>query len=242
VTSGYDPRGYWSERLSADYSLRATGCAGFSERYNDWLYRRKADVLSEALAEVCPSAHVLDIGSGTGWVVRQLLQRGMRVDGCDIAEVSVERLTAEFPESAFFRASVGAEPLPQETGSYDAVTMLDVAYHIVDDEMWRSAVAEVGRVLRPGGQFVVTDRLGEAPARVAEHVSVRSRAEWELAARPAGIRIVRVEPLYRLLGRGVDVRGWRRLPDDLRGRIEYISDTFVRVGSPHLRWALMVRE
>jgi hypothetical protein len=49
MTSGYGPYAYWSKRLRrANYPLRATGCAVFSERYTQKLWmalRRKAAYL-----------------------------------------------------------------------------------------------------------------------------------------------------------------------------------------------------
>ena len=186
VSAGYEPEGYWEQRLVSDFSLRGTGHAGFSPRYNDWVYRQKARILEFALGSVSTGGRALDIGSGVGWVVQQLLARGLQVEGCDITDVAIERLRTQYPGLEFFKAAVGSAALPRGLATYDVVTMLDVAYHITDDRLWATAVADVGRVLKPGGTFVITDRLGERSVRVSEHVQFRSRIG--VAARSRGRR------------------------------------------------------
>ena len=52
-------------------------------------------------------------------------------------------------------------------------------YHIVDDDVWAAGLRELSRVLKPGGKLIVTDRLGDQPERVADHVRFRSRRDWE---------------------------------------------------------------
>ena len=52
------------------------------------------------------------------------------------------------------------------TGSYDAVFDFGVIHHIRD---WRSALAEVARVLKPGGRFYGEEIL----ASVVDHPAVR---------------------------------------------------------------------
>lgn len=227
MPEAYEAGSYWSQRLGDDFSLRGVGHHGFSEEYNRWLYRAKRDAL--------------DIGSGVGWVVEQLLGHGLKVDGCDIADVAVERLSARYPESHFFQAAIGSVPLPIDDGAYDLVTMLDVAYHITDDALFAEAVREVARMLRPGGRFIVTDRLDKRPFSTAPHVKFRSRAQWDAATGSAGLAFTRVEVLFRWLSREHELRGWKRLPHHLRGRIEYTLDR-TGVGRPNLRWAVLVKQ
>ena len=234
----YRPAEYWSRRLAGEFTLRGTGHQCYSERYNRWLYRRKRAALAAALRGLPPRPAALDVGSGVGWVVAELLARGASVEGCDIADIAVERLRERFPEATFFQAAVGAAPLPRDDASYDVVTMLDVAYHVVDDALWEAAVADLARVLRPGGRLVVSDGLGADDVVPASHVRFRSRVRWEGAAAANGLSVVRVLPYFRWLSRDQAASRLERLPDGARGAVEYVLEGLVP-RRPHMRLAVL---
>lgn len=240
MTEAYDPASYWSTRLSRDFNLRGVGHFEYGTGYNSWLYRQKGIALNHALPGRPAGSSALDIGSGVGWVVAYLLGRGFRVTGCDIAGVAVSRLQAQYPAASFFQLAVGSEAIPCEDEAFDVVTMTDVAYHIVDGELWRNALVEMARVLKPDGQIVVTDGLGRDSIRRAEHVQHRSVREWSEAAKAAGLRVAQVGPLYRWLSRPRDTRGWRHLPSTPRGALEFGLERALPV-APHLRWAVLVK-
>jgi SAM-dependent methyltransferase len=230
----YEPRRFWSDRLEREFTLRGTGHISYSEAYNAWLYRAKRRTLRRALASV-GRGPALDIGSGTGWVVTELLRRGTPVEGCDIAPNAVTRLRRSFPAVSFFELELGAERAPRPDASYDLLTALDVLYHVTDDEAWRAAVAEIARLLHPGGWAIVSDGFGEAGIAPAPHVCLRSMEAWEDAARSCGLRIVSTIPLYRWLSREVNQPLLRHLPGGLRGGIQYFLEVAVP-RRPHMRW------
>jgi SAM-dependent methyltransferase len=89
----------------------------------------------------------LDVGSGTGWVIEQLLQRTPNVSGVEITDVALGRLRTRFPQLTLEQAEIGKDPLPFAAAAFDVVTMMDVAYHIVDDAALDNAVTEIARVL-----------------------------------------------------------------------------------------------
>jgi SAM-dependent methyltransferase len=236
----YDPKRYWSDRLGREFNLRGTGHIAYSRGYNAWLYRAKRRVLRQALRTVPAGAHALDVGSGTGWVVRELLQAGMSVDGCDLVPESVERLSAELPQVRFFEVRVGSEPLPAPDGRYGLVTALDVLYHITDDAAWESALEEIGRVMRAGAALVVTDGFGPDERAPARHVRFRSLSRWEHAADEAGLALEAVSPLYRWLSRDHRAGLTAKAPGALRGGIEYgLERLWPR--EPHMRCAVLRR-
>lgn len=93
---------------------------------------------------------VLDVGCGEGQISRLATRLGSgRVIGVDPtwAQVSVARERAGGP--AYLRS--GAAMLPFGAASFDAVVACLVFEHIEDVD---GAIAEVARVLRPGGRFL----------------------------------------------------------------------------------------
>jgi SAM-dependent methyltransferase len=236
----YEPAGYWSSRLSQNFDLRGVGHIEYGSGYNQWLYRQKRIALDRALVGRAAGSNALDIGSGVGWVAAYLLDRGFRVSGCDIAQVAVDALAQQYPAGSFFQLAVGSGPIPRENESFDVVTLIDVAYHIVDRDLWRNAVAEMGRVLRPDGQIVITDTLGQESERQAEHVQKRSLDEWSQTAEAFGLRVARVGSLFRWLSRPQKIRGWRHLPSTARGATEFALEQVAPI-APHMRWAVLVK-
>jgi SAM-dependent methyltransferase len=93
---------------------------------------------------------VLDIGCGEGQVSRLAVKIGAeRVTGVDptMAQLVVARERGGGPEYA--RAEATALPFPD--ASFDAVVVCLVFEHILDH---RAAIAEIARVLEPGGRFL----------------------------------------------------------------------------------------
>jgi len=239
VTASYEPATYWDTRLRRNFSLRGVGHHQYAEHYNSWVYRAKARALHKALPAPAPGAKALDVGSGVGWVVRQLLEAGYDVAGCDISPYAVEQLSAAFPEQTFFQLRLGEDKLPADA-RYDVVTILDVTYHVVDDSLWARGVQQLAGVLRPGGQLVVIDAFGDETRDPAAHVRFRSLAMWRSVAADAGLRLESVRPVYRWLSRDTQGPATARLPQRLRGPVEFALESLVP-RAPHMRIARFSR-
>lgn len=98
---------------------------------------------------------VLDVGCGApAFLVRQFARGGARVVGVDISPRSVELARAHvLAQGLEAELEVGnAEALRFADGTFDFVTSAGVLHHTPDTER---AVAEVHRVLRPGGRAVI---------------------------------------------------------------------------------------
>jgi SAM-dependent methyltransferase len=236
----YRPEHYWSDLLETDYSFRGIGHLGFSEHYNAWMSRAKRRVLRRALRGIPQPARALDVGSGTGEVVDELLAWGAATEGCDIAQGAVDRLQTRFPGTPFFRVTLGAEPVPQPDATYDLVTVLDVMFHITDDDRWVTAVRDLGRVLRPGGRLIATDGFGDSDETRAENTRMRSLERWRAAVAPSGLRLQSLAPCYRWLSREREVSVLRHLPDRMRGPVEYLLE-FAVPRRPHQRCAVFIK-
>jgi SAM-dependent methyltransferase len=95
-------------------------------------------------------ARVLDDGCGIGTYVRRLAPHVGEVVGIDY-ELDRVREAAATPERPLVLCAAG-EHLPFPDDSFDVVISNEVIEHVADDGM---AVAEMARVLRPGGRAVI---------------------------------------------------------------------------------------
>ncbi|MEM1383277.1 MAG: bifunctional 2-polyprenyl-6-hydroxyphenol methylase/3-demethylubiquinol 3-O-methyltransferase UbiG [Pseudomonadota bacterium] len=96
---------------------------------------------------------VLDLGCGGGFMAEALASRGARVTGVDPAAQAVAAAQAHAAEVGLdirYQTGMG-EALPLSDQSMDAVVCVDVLEHVAD---LSKVLAEVHRVLRPGGLFL----------------------------------------------------------------------------------------
>jgi SAM-dependent methyltransferase len=94
---------------------------------------------------------VLEVGCGRGAGLALLRQAGAtRADGIDLDPVMV-RLARRTAGTGVLVAVADIGALPMPADSYDVVVDFG-AIHLIPD--WRTGIAEVTRVLRPGGRFL----------------------------------------------------------------------------------------
>lgn len=90
---------------------------------------------------------VLDLGAGTGKLTTRLVERGLDVVAVDPLAEMLELLSSALPDTPALLGT--AEQIPLPDNSVDAVLVAQ-AWHWFDPQR---AVAEVARVLRPGGRL-----------------------------------------------------------------------------------------
>lgn len=86
--------------------------------------------------------NVLDVGCGTGIVLKELKSRGVAVKGIDISQAALDKL----PDSLKEYCSIGdIRDIPFPDKSFDVVLCGDVLEHIVKQDIVKS-LKELGRV------------------------------------------------------------------------------------------------
>lgn len=139
-------------------------------------------------------ARLLELGCGAGLTTREIARefRPARLAASDLDPAQVARArrnVAGLPAVEVRQADATA--LPYGDGEFDAVIAIGVLHHI---PRWRQALAEVARVLRPGGHYCFAEptkgRLTRGMYRLFPHPPEAMFARRELlsAMAAAGLR------------------------------------------------------
>ena len=94
-----------------------------------------------------PGGHVLDVATGTGLVAAELLRRGFRVTGLDQSPEMLAVARRRFGGRVDL-VEAAADSLPFPDGSFDHLTFTYLLRYVDDPG---ATLAELGRVVRPGG-------------------------------------------------------------------------------------------
>ena len=215
------------------------------EGWHFWFAGRRALVAFLLRRFAAGRGVALDLGCGTGGALDALGPGRGAVLGLDLRPEGLAETRRRRPDAWLMQAD--AVQLPLADASVDVVTALDVLEHLDD----ATALAEVRRVLRPGGVLVLTvpalPWLWSFRDRDAGHRRRYRRRDLRARLQAAGLRVLwmnhyqalllPVVALTRLLGR--NHRAWRdreelRLPF-LNGLLAVVSRLEVRL-SAHVSW------
>ena len=169
------------------------------EPFADETYRFLVDKISGKLAM---GSHILDIGCGTGAFAKRLAGAGFRVTGIDLSDdmLKLARDNCRDLGNVSFRKA-DAEDLPFDHAAFDAVLCFAVHHHFL---AYHRIVAEVSRVLKPGGRLFIGDPNGINP-HIALLMHPRSPVRYsKLASNQKPIRPQVLQKEYRRYGISLD--------------------------------------
>ena len=152
-----------------------------------WRAFTRRVVFPWAIGDTDLTGNVLELGSGSGAMALELLERypTIRLTATDVdpamRAAATQRL-ARYGNRVEIREA-DATQLPFDDASFDAVISFIMLHHVID---WERALGEISRVLRPGGIVAgydlvesgvsrLTHRLDRSPHRMATVDAVRDR-------------------------------------------------------------------
>ena len=96
---------------------------------------------------------ILDVGCGSGPLMADLRDRGASVTGFDLSAAMVDLARARLGDDADLHVADLAAPLPFADEAYDDAVASLVLHYLED---WTGPLAELRRVMRPGGRLLVS--------------------------------------------------------------------------------------
>ena len=205
----FNPRDYWEQRLAGSQGLEGVGYLGLGQLFNSWMYRLRRSIFRRTVRRHMPevsAAHVLDVGSGTGEYIRTWQSLGVAsVCASDLTDAAVSGLRAEWPSISLLRVDI-ADPGVEWERAYDAVSCMDVLFHVVDDVACRQALINLRKALRDGGLLFISENFVHVARGAQVHFTQRTLSAYSALLEEAGFRIVERRPMFHLMNAPVDSR------------------------------------
>lgn len=150
-----------------------------------------------------PGQKVLDIACGTGYGTAMLLQRGCKVVGADIDNEILKEARMRWNYDGFVQAD--ALDLPFPDASFDAVVSFETIEHVADGERF---LAEMRRVLRPGGIFICSTPNVRYTAHPSCHVKEYEPDEFFKLVESYFANVKHYGQYFRMMDRLRDLLRW----------------------------------
>lgn len=180
----------WSETYEQDGTSR-------------WL--REIQTRALGMLDLAPDDVLLDLACGTGAAVREASSIVKRAVGFDLSPAMIARartLAAGLPNVEFFEGDVSGR-LPFTDGEFTAFLCSTAFHHFPRP---RDTIAEIARVLAPGGRAVIADGNRAHPAAFVvdlllrafqrSHVGLRTPAQFGADLRAAGFANVTTTTIW----------------------------------------------
>lgn len=153
------------ERLSTVKKQRAERAqAYFSRNASEWDELRRLHASDSAVEQALlrligpsPIDSLLDLGTGTGWILKLLAPHYRRAVGVDASRDMLAVARANLDKAGILKASVRHADilnLSLDGQDFDLVTIHQVLHFLDQPEL---AIAEAARILRPGGRLLIVD-------------------------------------------------------------------------------------
>ena len=178
--------------------------ARFSQRYADgdmpWDSGITPPEIMDILAQARPGS-ALDLGCGTGTVLRELLRHGWRADGIDFVQRAIDLAAAklaDFPPDSYrlFRGDVTSlYKLSDLRPPYDLVIDIGCG-HSIDPARLADYAAGITERLNAGGSFMLyashprpESTVGWTPRQVERMFAERLELHWEQRSHDLGLGV-----------------------------------------------------
>jgi ubiquinone/menaquinone biosynthesis C-methylase UbiE/uncharacterized membrane protein YbhN (UPF0104 family) len=127
------------------------------EHYRSYILERKIDAMLSELPPAQAGVRGLDLGCGHGWYASELARRGYDMHGVDSSRGQIVEAAhhCRAQQAHVELAAYDGAHLPYADAYFDFAYSINVLHHVPTPDAQRALLAEVLRVLKPGGRFLL---------------------------------------------------------------------------------------
>jgi 2-polyprenyl-3-methyl-5-hydroxy-6-metoxy-1,4-benzoquinol methylase len=118
----------------------------------DYFSKQVGSGIAHFLHQAVPlGGRILDYGCGPGYLVEELLKRGVPCEGLDSSPESVQMINRRFRHNPLWGGAkhFDGKPLPYEDNSFEAITCVETIEHVLPSRIG-AFLSELRRILKPG--------------------------------------------------------------------------------------------
>src|SRR3989338_5651039 len=205
----FDPKTYWENRLSGEFSIVGIGYNTLGMAFNKWLVRACEDnfiKIKEDFNLDLSNNSILDIGCGTGVYINLYLKNGASdVTGLDITKVSIENLKLKYPIAKFYNVDISDKNLKIKK-NFDIISAFAVLYHIVDEKKFDQAIKNIRKLSKVGSKIIISDNFLKVNLDGTDHQKSRTLNRYRGILEKNGIKIIKIYPIYYFLNAPCDIK------------------------------------
>lgn len=158
-------------------------CDGYDKRYSSDMSIREDEAVRALLQKyIAPASHVLDVGSGTGYLLDNVYMNTEKYFGVDANPKMIEKAKAKYPEAVFFCGD--ASKMCGYKGIFDiAASLFSVPY------IGKGSVDFISNALKETGYFIVV--YYNKPYLNKDSVYYKRKLRYQLTVAPNVERFIR---------------------------------------------------
>ena len=159
----FDSRFFYVDHYQADAEL-----FDYFQDFEDGASLHTARRLHETIISEVPkqARAILDVGCGNAWVAQHFCPKGVAVYSMDISTVNPQRALERYPFNNHYALVADAYRLPFRENSFDCIIACEIIEHVPDPAEF---MASLVRVLKPGGQLIITTPYDE---KIQQHLCI----------------------------------------------------------------------
>jgi ubiquinone/menaquinone biosynthesis C-methylase UbiE len=133
----------------------------------EWAEHLQTEVIAPLVDGVGLGPRLIEIGPGPGAATAWLRQHAEHLTAVEAEVEAAKKLAERFPDVDVVHAD--ATSLPYEDGTFDAAATFTMLHHVPTRDAQDRLLAELVRVVRPGGVIVGSDSLASDKLREFHH-------------------------------------------------------------------------
>jgi len=145
----------WTEEKINNFWQFASGDAHYNEIYFSNEFKKEIVRFAEQNGDL--QGLVIDYGSGPGYLLEELLKKGVSCIAADSSEHSLDITKKKFSRNPLFKGTVRISKFPLEirSESADFIFLIETIEHLTKSYL-ESTIKEISRILKRGGQILIT--------------------------------------------------------------------------------------
>ena len=132
----------------------------YNEEISDPIEKEEINRLHQNILSLVPkdSNWILDVGTGNGWLAKNLIPKGKKVISMDISDINPLRSLKNTPSPNHFGLVADAFELPIKKESIDCIVASEIIEHLSDPGIF---IKELYNAIKPGGRIIITTPYNE---------------------------------------------------------------------------------